>query len=164
MRQGKAGILAGWLFCLSSPVSAQVYLNLTPVENDVRPGDRLQITGRLVNNTAETYFLTGGSGTITGGSNTDLNWDDLDFQNSLPVSLSPGAFYENFLYLDAAPDAPESDFTALYTVTAEFGDPAVPVDISSSVRVHITPAPSSSLILACGLVGIWGMRRRGRTA
>lgn len=154
------GIVIALMIFISSALQAQIFLSLTPSDNYVHPGDRLQITGRLVNNTADTYFLTGGSGTITGGNGTDLTWDDLDFQNNSPLSLSPGDFYENSLYLDVAPDAPENVFSAIYTVTAEFGQTPTPVNISSSMRVTVVPSPASWTVMACGFAGLWGVRRK----
>lgn len=153
------GVVIALMLFVSSALQAQIYLSLTPADNSVHAGDRLQLTGRLVNNTADTYFLTGSSGNVGGGS-TDLVWDDLDFFNAMPSSLSPGDFYENNLYLDVVPDAPENVLTATYTVTAEFGEPPTPINITSSVRVAVVPSPTSWAVMACGFAGLYGVRRK----
>jgi hypothetical protein len=108
------------------------------------PGDELDFTGTLTNNTADTVFINSDSFTFA-----IAGLDDSPFLNNAPISLDPGESSTPFELFDVVipSGTPNGSYAGAFTVVGGSDGNAQDNLTTSSFSVTATPEPSTIFTL-----------------
>jgi hypothetical protein len=124
------------------------------------PGEDVEFTGTLTNNTDETIYINADSFTfaIPGAL------DDSPFLNNAPISLAPDQVSSDFEMFDVMIPAgtPNGEYNGVFTVLGGSDANALDVlnTISGSFGVQVTPEPAALPFLGIALGALVYARRR----
>ena len=162
--QGVIAILI--LLLLVIHAQADGLFSLSPTVVATNPGSLLEFTGTITNTTGQALLLDGGTGNITGPSNTALNFDDSNFLNNLPLSLNTNQSYQGQISVQVSPTAAVGQYLFNYTVTGSGASDGTSYMGSDTALISVGSAvPEASTLLSAALMlGVSGLllwRRKG---
>lgn len=147
---------------IASPVHAALTLTLTPEAVVSQSGQRLTFLATLTNTGSESTSLLGAAGNF---DMVGVTWDDNDFLNNLPATLSANDIYTGDLFVDILLGVPEGVTTGTYSIQGEsISDPFL--EGSDNVAITIledpvtVPEPTTLTLVGSLVVGASLLRLR----
>ncbi len=126
--------------------NAQLSFTLTPTGG---PTGAFTLLGAIVNNTASTVVIDGGSFTVPAGVGVVDNFTDLGFTD-LPLTLAPGSFYNLDPFLEVTVPAGTPSSFGTYDLTNN----GVTLSTASfALGSSAVPEPGAVAMLVGGLAG-----------
>jgi hypothetical protein len=149
--------IGGVLLCLLLVPQAQAQLSLviTPSTVDTIPGETLTFSALLTNVGGEPIDLTTSFGSFPGPTLNGIVWNDIDFFNNLPLTLTSGGTYQADLFAEVAPTASVGAYNGNYTVEGTGTTTTTNYSVITPVSITVTPAipePSTLMLLGMGAV------------
>ncbi len=151
------------LLCLSSPAHADLIFNLDSPHFFGLTGSTIDISGTLLNPDFDPVFLNTASGGLT---SADLDFDLTNFFTVVPRSLSFGDSYAGAIFgIIIGPQAQPGDYFGSFTIQGGVDENAFGDLATQNFQISVTgptsvPEPSTLVLLATGMLGLFVLRRR----